>query len=345
MFFRLVGLVILLIPVWILVLVAVEEQGRKDKAVSGVQAALQDALVSEKQIGRIASLDRMDPGAPADHWVLAGKAVLSGDGGSSQEAHFVATMRTRCPHYGDASCWSLEGLDLPASEYSASPRTDEEQSGRSDMQRLIALQTELEALGFDPGPPDGSLGPRTKQALEEFVAAHGPADLEAMNLDLVTLVEVKGHMARGDSLFAKRDFHSAMEHYDHVLRLHPVNAEARYRRGLMYRTMGASDLAVREYDAALTHDPSNLTVLFDRGHANYEQGNYWAALADYLDSLGLRLLGDRYFPLRENVVAVGGQAADGLDAAWDWAKATLAEQGISIGESSDEPAESNAKPS
>ena len=349
MFFRLVGLVILLIPVWILVLVTVEGQGRKEKAVSGVQAALQDALKSEKQIGEIASLDSMDPGTSADHWVLAGAVMVSNEGGSPEETYFVATMRTMCPHYGDVSCWSLEGLDLPASKDGASSLSEEDSnekpSSRSDLQRMVVVQEELRVLGYDPGPPDGSMGPRTKQALEAFVDAHRLDDLESMNLDLGTIVEVKGHLARGDSLFAKRDFHKAMEHYEHVLSLHPVNAEAHYKRGLMYRTMGASDLAVREYDAALAHDPNNLTVLVDRGHANYEQGQYWAALADYLDSLGVRVMGDRYLPLRENVVEVGNQAVVGFDAAWDWAKTTLAEQGISIGDSSDEPAENSAKPS
>ena len=32
----------------------------------------------------------------------------------------------------------------------------------------IAIQTRLEALGFDPGPPDGELNPRTRSAIRDF---------------------------------------------------------------------------------------------------------------------------------------------------------------------------------
>lgn len=38
---------------------------------------------------------------------------------------------------------------------------------------VIALQRELEARGFDPGPTDGIPGPQTRQAIRRFQQAHG----------------------------------------------------------------------------------------------------------------------------------------------------------------------------
>jgi peptidoglycan hydrolase-like protein with peptidoglycan-binding domain len=38
---------------------------------------------------------------------------------------------------------------------------------------VVCLQKQLAALGHDPGPPDGSVGPATRRALEAFEAANG----------------------------------------------------------------------------------------------------------------------------------------------------------------------------
>lgn len=333
--FRLVGLVALLIPVWILVLVGVEEFNRKDKSGVGIHAALHQSLESEQEIGTVAGLDSMEPAPAPDHWFVAGVAAVSSAVDTGEQAAFVATFRTQCPHYSDSACWSLEGLDLPVSKTGASFYQSEESSSWTETQHLMAVQTELRALGFDPGPLDGALGPRTLKALEQFAADHKFAGAEGDAVDLVTFVVIKGHLERGDRLFAKRDFHPAMLEYQRVLRLDPENAQARYRRGLMYRTMGASDLAIKEYDLVLSREADNISVLFDRGHAHYEAGKYWAALADYADSLGLRVLGERYLDLRERTVTMGGQAAESVKAAWNWAKATwTGKSGVSVGQPS-----------
>lgn len=38
---------------------------------------------------------------------------------------------------------------------------------------LKGLQKLLHAIGFDPGPADGSWGPRTRVAVQDFQQAHG----------------------------------------------------------------------------------------------------------------------------------------------------------------------------
>jgi hypothetical protein len=44
---------------------------------------------------------------------------------------------------------------------------------RNEAQLLTAAQRRLAALGFDPGPADGAMGPRTRRALSAFQAAEG----------------------------------------------------------------------------------------------------------------------------------------------------------------------------
>ena len=39
--------------------------------------------------------------------------------------------------------------------------------------RVREIQRALVAAGFDPGPPDGKLGPRTKTAILDFQRANG----------------------------------------------------------------------------------------------------------------------------------------------------------------------------
>jgi peptidoglycan hydrolase-like protein with peptidoglycan-binding domain len=55
-------------------------------------------------------------------------------------------------------------------------RTEQEhQRGQPDMQQsdIRQAQRRLQEAGFDPGPIDGQLGARTKEALREYQKAHG----------------------------------------------------------------------------------------------------------------------------------------------------------------------------
>jgi len=40
-------------------------------------------------------------------------------------------------------------------------------------EEIRLLQVQLEAAGFDPGPFDGMLGPKTKSALQQYRTVHG----------------------------------------------------------------------------------------------------------------------------------------------------------------------------
>jgi peptidoglycan hydrolase-like protein with peptidoglycan-binding domain len=56
--------------------------------------------------------------------------------------------------------------------------------------RVQQAQARLKAAGFDPGPPDGTLGPKTRDALRRYQRTKGlqaTGDLDAQTLDALHL--------------------------------------------------------------------------------------------------------------------------------------------------------------
>jgi peptidoglycan hydrolase-like protein with peptidoglycan-binding domain len=55
---------------------------------------------------------------------------------------------------------------------------------------IKSLQRELKRAGYDPGVPDGKMGPSTRQALRQFQKAHGLSPTG--NPDIPTLTKLLG---------------------------------------------------------------------------------------------------------------------------------------------------------
>jgi peptidoglycan hydrolase-like protein with peptidoglycan-binding domain len=49
-------------------------------------------------------------------------------------------------------------------------------------EEIRLLQTQLKAAGFDPGPVDGMLGPKTKSALQQHRTVHGYSTSRKLSL-------------------------------------------------------------------------------------------------------------------------------------------------------------------
>ncbi|MEM6411694.1 MAG: SEL1-like repeat protein, partial [Pseudomonadota bacterium] len=64
---------------------------------------------------------------------------------------------------------------------------------RPTRQHVIAIQTRLVALGYDTGTPDGSMGPRTTDAIKAFQADAGQRPTGRINAELIdTLNSITG---------------------------------------------------------------------------------------------------------------------------------------------------------
>ena len=88
--------------------------------------------------------------------------------------HFKKSRPIRCvPHGGESTVIGF--LFLLVLLMLATPvLVDDVHAADVSTQKItIAIQTRLEALGFDPGPPDGQLSQRTRSAIRDFQRALG----------------------------------------------------------------------------------------------------------------------------------------------------------------------------
>jgi tetratricopeptide (TPR) repeat protein len=273
----------------------------------------------------------MDPDDAADAWQLTGLVASPGANGVSSERVFVAKLHTLCQRYGDPKCWVVDELafaDEGDEAQSATEVGDAVVSKVSKAERLKLVQTQLKALGFDPGPLDGALGQKTRSALNKYQAQKSSDDSsqEAQAADQAgsesVLSELEG-MSRqnsGQTHLVKGDYHAAMSEYAILRQLEQEGGQTYFYRGVMYRGMGLPELAIAEYDAALTLAPDHELVFYQRGSAHYQQHRYWQAYGDYANGLGFRLLGERYVAVRDRLGLLGDEAASGFETFSQWAK-------------------------
>jgi tetratricopeptide (TPR) repeat protein len=328
--FKFLVLVVLCIPAWIAIQVALEEYAPSGEQSLGAHNAVKAKLNEENW--RVVG---MDPDEAADAWQLTGLVASPGANGVSSERVFVAKLHTACQRYGDPQCWVVDELAFAAEGDEAQPVAEAgsaDVSKGSKAERLKLVQTQLKALGFDPGPLDGAMGQRTRSALNKYLAQKSGDDssLDAQAADQAAttaaasesvLSELEG-MSRqnlGQTHLVKGDYHAAMSEYAILRQLEQEGEQTYFHRGVMYRGMGLPELAIAEYDAALTYAPDNEMVFYQRGSAHYQQRRYWQAYGDYANGLGLRLLGDRYFAVRDRLSLLGDEAASGFETFSHWA--------------------------
>ncbi|MFN4017075.1 MAG: tetratricopeptide repeat protein [Reyranella sp.] len=70
-----------------------------------------------------------------------------------------------------------------------------------------------------------------------------------------------------------RDLAEAVSDCDEALRLQPDNVEFRETRGFVFLKLGETEIALREYDAALRVDPDRPVALYGRGLARIAKGD------------------------------------------------------------------------
>jgi tetratricopeptide (TPR) repeat protein len=175
------------------------------------------------------------------------------------------------------------------------------------------------------------LGQRTRSALNKYLAQKSSDDssLDAQAADQAAtaasesvLSELEGmsRQSLGQTHLVKGDYHAAMSEYAKLHQLEQEGGQTYFHRGVMYRGMGLPGMAIAEYNVALTFTPDHEMVFYQRGSAYYQQHRYWQAYGDYANGLGFRLLGDRYFAVRDRLGLLGDEAASGFETFSQWAK-------------------------
>lgn len=147
------------------------------------------------------------------------------------------------------------------------------------------LQAQLTEAGFDPGPVDGKMGPRTRAALNRYQEAFRLSDLA--DEDLLNHMLVRAHFRRGYKLQVRGDYPKSIAEYSEVIRINPEHFSALFNRGLIYYTEDRYDLAVEDFDTVIGLRPDYAGAYVNRGNAYYRQGEYLSAARDYMKAVGI----------------------------------------------------------
>lgn len=360
-FLKFVGLVALFIPIWIAVPLIWGDDTPKKQSSFGVVHAIEQALAATADQREVSAIADLEPGAAAETWVFEGFSAVREELGVVSAQPFVAQLHTECHRYADADCWVVDQIDFPVVGDVAPDETPGETSGEKagekpgektdasakaserdgDKDRMLVIQTQLTAMGFDIGTVDGVMGPRTQRALQDYADRLETEDSAAQGV--ATDIEVMGRLARGVKQHKHGDYHSAMQEYAKVLRLDPENVSARFNRGLVYRQVGATDLAIAQFDETLERRHDHEEALYERGNAHYDKDDYWAAFGDYADGFGWRVLGYRYAALKNQIGVIKERTAPEFEAVVDWAEGAWDDAKEAIADKSQKSNEKDAE--
>lgn len=82
----------------------------------------------------------------------------------------------------------------------------------------------------------------------------------------------------GDRFFEKADYKSAVQTYTNDLKLNPTDITLLYNRGRAFQEMGELNKARVDFESALAYDPNNFQVLLSLAAIQLEEKNYASAL-------------------------------------------------------------------
>lgn len=232
-----------------------------------------------------------------DLWILRGVALVHTGTGTIERRPYRARIRGLCDDYRAPRCWGLDAIERgqgagPGAGRAMAPAPGRRLTGGA---RVLEIQRRLTALGWDPGPLDGAMGPRTRKAIMAYQRRYGLTTSGRPTGKLLDHLEVNDRFGRGLEAFQAGDFHEAARHYNRIIALRPEGSDGYFNRGLVYRRLALPELAVRDYGVALALDRGHTRARFDRGNAHAEAGRYGAAALDYADSLSTWLFGGSPF--------------------------------------------------
>ena len=73
----------------------------------------------------------------------------------------------------------------------------------------------------------------------------------------------------------------AIKDYDEAIRLNPQSAEAYYKRGGVYHSLGQLERAIEDYDEVIRLNPEYFEAYINRGNVYYELGQFEQVIKDY----------------------------------------------------------------
>jgi peptidoglycan hydrolase-like protein with peptidoglycan-binding domain len=152
-----------------------------------------------------------------------------------------------------------------------------------------AIQKRLSDRGYYGGPLDGSLGPKTREAIQTYQRVQRYDATGQPSRAIYEELEDYALEVRGLDQFQKGAYDAAVATYTRIIQRKPKNADAYFNRGLAYKNDGRTEQALSDYEAAIALDPAHRKAYFDRANILYERGLYRDALRAYFKALKLLL--------------------------------------------------------
>jgi peptidoglycan hydrolase-like protein with peptidoglycan-binding domain len=152
-----------------------------------------------------------------------------------------------------------------------------------------AIQKRLSDRGYYEGTLDGSLGPRTREAIQTYQRVQRYAATGQPSRSLYEELEDYALDVRGLKQFRTGSYDAAVSTYTRIIRRNPNKADAYFNRGLAYKNSGRTDQALSDYGSAIALDPTHRKAYFDRANIRYDLGLYRDAIRDYFKALRLLL--------------------------------------------------------
>lgn len=315
---KLVLLVILLVPVWITFLTFT---GKSNVNRSGALVVVEQALQNSNKDLRVSDVLHFDPAAQPEAWKLTALATA---GKQADGRPFVSEMRMVCPRPSDSTCWAVDRLDFPViadASMDVAPQAGD-LGEDTETQRLMVVQQYLTKVGFDLGPQDGRMGPRTEQAIKDYVATKDPSATDSQLAQALVDIEIDARLERAEAHRARGDIWKAINEYAKVSRLGSTDGDVHLSRAVIYHGIGLPELAITAYDEVLGLDHKHAMAYHGRGNARFDRGEYWTAFADHADGFGVRLLGDGYLVMRDHLREGMEKVAPEFEAMLQWAEET-----------------------
>jgi peptidoglycan hydrolase-like protein with peptidoglycan-binding domain len=152
-----------------------------------------------------------------------------------------------------------------------------------------AIQKRLSDRGYYSGPLDGSLGPKTREAIQTYQRVQRYDATGQPSRAIYEELEDYALDVRGLDQFQRGAYDAAIATYTRIIQRKPKNADAYFNRGLAYKNDGRVEQALSDYEAAIELDPAHRKAYFDRANILYDQGHYRDALRAYFNALKLML--------------------------------------------------------
>ena len=152
-----------------------------------------------------------------------------------------------------------------------------------------AIQQRLSDRGYYEGPLDGTLGPKTRHAIQVYQRVQRYQTTGRPSRALYEELEDHALDAQALDLFQKGSYDRAIAVYTRLIRRTPKNADAYFNRGLAHKNLGQTEQALANYEIAIALDPAHRRAYLDRANILYDRGLYGAAVRDYFKVLGLIL--------------------------------------------------------